>query len=49
LYKVIDSFPKLTTSSLPQGVYNTSYYIENSAIEDYKVDYNSIIKKLKNE
>lgn len=49
LYKVNDSFPKLTTNSLPQGLYNTSYYIENSAIEDYKDDYNSIVNKLKNE
>lgn len=49
LYNVKDSFPKLTNDSLPQGVYDTSYYIENSAIEDYRVDYDTIIKELKNE
>lgn len=49
LYEVNDSFPKLTTDSLPQGVYNTSYYIENSAIEEHRVDYETIIKELKNE
>lgn len=49
LYEVNDSFPKLTTDSLPQGVYNTSYYIENSAIEEYRVDFETIINELKNE
>lgn len=49
LYKVNDSFPKLTTESIPQGVYNTTYYIENSAIEDCKVDFDTIINELKNE
>ncbi|GAA4234948.1 hypothetical protein GCM10022291_15610 [Postechiella marina] len=49
LYQVNDSFPKLTTDSLPQGIYNTSYYIENSAIEDYRVDFDTIINELKNE
>ncbi|WP_417784700.1 PD-(D/E)XK motif protein [Tenacibaculum sp.] len=49
LYVVNDSFPKLTKDNLPQGVYNTSYYIENSAIEDFKVDCDVIINELKNE
>lgn len=49
LYQVNDSFPKLTTDSLPQGIYNTSYYIENSAIEDYRIDFDTIINELKNE
>ena len=49
IYKVSKLFPKLTINNLPQGIYNTSYYIENSAIEDFKVDYNTIIKELKNE
>ncbi|MFL0353161.1 PD-(D/E)XK motif protein [Xanthomarina sp. GH4-25] len=49
LYEVNDLFPKLTIDNLPQGIYNTSYYIENSAVEDYKVDYESIINELKNE
>lgn len=49
IYEVSESFPKLTNSNLPNGVYNTSYYIENSAIEDYRVDYDTIINELKNE
>ncbi|MGJ8591301.1 MAG: PD-(D/E)XK motif protein [Aquaticitalea sp.] len=49
LYEVNESFPKLTIQNLPHGIYNTSYYIENSAIENYKVDYESVIKKLKSE
>ncbi|WP_336126837.1 PD-(D/E)XK motif protein [Mesoflavibacter sp. CH_XMU1422-2] len=49
LYQVNDSFPKLTNENLPQGIYNTSYYIENSAIEDYRVDFDIIINELKNE
>lgn len=49
IYQVNDSFPKLTTDSLPQGIYNTSYYIENSAVEVYKVDLKTIINELKNE
>ena len=49
IYEVNESFPKLTNSNLPNGVYNTSYYIENSAIEDYRVDYDTIINDLKNE
>lgn len=49
IYEVNESFPKLTNSNLPNGVYNTSYYIENSAIEDFRVDYDTIINDLKNE
>lgn len=49
IYQVNDSFPKLTGDSLPKGIYNTSYYIENSAIEIFKVDYKTIINELKNE
>ncbi|WP_418637689.1 PD-(D/E)XK motif protein [Winogradskyella sp.] len=49
LYQVNNSFPKLTTDSLPQGIYNTSYYIENSSVEVYKVDFKTIINELKNE
>lgn len=47
LYQINDSFPKLTNNTLPIGVYNTSYYIENSAIEDYKVDFDLVINELK--
>ena len=49
IYVVNENFPKLTIGNLPNGVYNTSYYIENSAIEDFKVEYVTIINELKNE
>jgi hypothetical protein len=49
LYTVISAFPSLTTSNLPQGIYNTSYYIENAAIQDFIVEFEEIINKLKNE
>ena len=49
VYEVGDSFPKLTNSNLPSGVYDTSYFIENSAIEVFKVDYDKTINELKNE
>ena len=49
LYQVKEDFPKLTTRVIPQGIYNTSYYIENSAIDDYKVDFKTTINLLKNE
>jgi hypothetical protein len=49
IYEVSESFPKLTNSNLPSGVYDTSYYIENSAIEAFKVDYDKTINELKNE
>ncbi|WP_034061088.1 PD-(D/E)XK motif protein [Lacinutrix jangbogonensis] len=49
IYEVNESFPKLTNSNLPNGIYNTSYYIENSAIEDFRADYDTIINELKNE
>lgn len=48
LFQVNESFPRLTRENLPQGVYNTSYYIENSSIEDYKVDFDTILKELQN-
>jgi hypothetical protein len=48
IYEVTDSFPKLTTNNLPQGVFNTSYYIEKSAIDNFIVDYDTITKNLKN-
>jgi len=48
-YKVDKTFPKLTNSNLPSGIYNTSYYIENSAIEAFITEYDKIIKVLKNE
>ena len=49
VYEVGDSFPKLTNSNLPSGVYDTSYFIENSDIEVFKVDYDKTINELKNE
>lgn len=49
LYEIRDSFPKLISDMLPIGVYNTSYYIENSAVEEFIVDSDEVLKELKNE
>ena len=49
LYSVNNTFPTLTISNLPLGIYNTSYYIENSAIVEFIVEFDEIIKELKNE
>jgi len=49
LYEIRDSFPKLISDMLPVGIYNTSYYIENSAVEEFIVDSDEVLKKLKNE
>ena len=37
LYHVNDGFPKIEQQSLPNGIYNTSYFIEQSAISDFQV------------
>ncbi|MDC1031218.1 PD-(D/E)XK motif protein [Flavobacteriaceae bacterium] len=49
LYEIKDSFPKIIKDILPTGVYDTSYYIENSAVEEFRVDFNEAIKLLKDE
>ena len=49
LFHVSGNFPKLTANIIPQGIYNTSYYIETSAINDYKVEFKTVIKSFKNE
>ncbi len=46
IYKVTADFPKLSGNNLPTGIYNTSYSIERSAIENYKENLESIILTL---
>ena len=45
-YEVAPDFPKLTIVNLPKGFYNASYYIEQSAIENYVVPFDAIINNL---
>lgn len=45
-FKVTDEFPKIIKSQLPLGVYNTSYYIELSAVDNYIVDVKNILVKI---
>lgn len=37
-YSVSEEFPRITKSLLPVGVYNTSYFIELSAVENFSVE-----------
>lgn len=48
IYQINEEFPRLTNENLPQGIYNTSYYIEISAIEVFRVEFDNIINELKN-
>jgi len=43
---VTSDFPKITGSLLPSGVYDTSYSIELSAVEDFIVETKEIIQKI---
>jgi hypothetical protein len=43
-YLVENDFPKIVSSDLASGVYNTSYYIELSAIEPFVVNVESVIE-----
>lgn len=46
-YLVKNEFPKIISSDLASGIYNTSYYIELSAIESFIVDVESVIELVK--
>lgn len=46
-YSVINDFPKLVTSDLPNGVFETKYNIELSAIESFLVSDESILEFIK--
>lgn len=48
IYKVGDDFPKITQSSLMQGVYQVSYHIEDSAISEFMIDDSDLLKILLN-
>lgn len=41
-YSVSEKFPKIIKSQLPIGVYNTSYFIELSAVENFSVEIEEI-------
>lgn len=42
-YSVTEEFPRIIKSELPVGVYNTSYFIELSAVENFSVEMDEII------
>lgn len=46
-YIVANDFPKVISSDLPIGVYNTSYYIELSSIETFRATTKSFIELIK--
>ena len=45
-YSVSDEFPKIIKSQLPIGVYNTSYFIELSAVQNFTVQMNEITQNI---
>lgn len=45
-YTVSEEFPKIIRKNLPVGIYNTSYFIELSAVEKFIVEMNDITKKI---
>lgn len=45
-YSVSDEFPKIIKSQLPVGVYNTSYFIELSAVENFSVEMEDITQNI---
>ena len=46
-YKVVSEFPKLVTSDLPIGLFDTEYNIELSAIEQFLASNESILELIK--
>nr|WP_314498694.1 PD-(D/E)XK motif protein [uncultured Chryseobacterium sp.] len=45
-YSVSEEFPKIIKSQLPIGVYNTSYFIELSAVENFSVEMEEVIQNI---
>jgi REP element-mobilizing transposase RayT len=45
-YSVSEEFPKIIKDNLPVGVYNTSYFIELSAVENFSVVLEDIIQNI---
>lgn len=45
-YSVSEEFPKIIKSKLPIGVYNTSYFIELSAVENFSVEMEEITQNI---
>lgn len=45
-YLVTGDFPKIVKNQLPIGVYNTSYFIELSAVEEFSTDIEKINSKI---
>jgi hypothetical protein len=45
-YLVAEDFPRIIKNQLPLGVYNTSYFIELSAVEHFSVDMRKLIDKI---
>jgi len=41
-YSVSEGFPKIIKSNLPIGIYNTSYFIELSAVDNFSVEIDEI-------
>lgn len=45
-FNVTSEFPKIVKSDLPLGIYETSYSIEISAVENFIIECETIIEKI---
>lgn len=45
-FNVTSDFPKIVKSDLPLGIYDTSYSIEISAVENFIVEFETILEKI---
>jgi hypothetical protein len=46
VFSVSYGFPKIVRSQLPLGIYDTSYSIEISAVEEFIVEPESLLKNI---
>ena len=47
-FNISSEFPKITKRQLALGIYNTSYSIELSCLDKFKVDFSKILAQIQN-
>lgn len=46
-YSVIDGFPCITSKSIPMGISDVSYSIDLNVCNDYQIEWNELLRKIK--
>lgn len=46
-YNVDDDFPRIIKDDLPNGIYDASYHIEISSVENFQIEFDKLIEKIK--